>query len=71
MLFRSITVNEPVCGDLLVYNEVVGRYLNPLMTSDIGGPEGKPDCYVNIYDLSVLAAEWLQCNDPEGQGCSL
>jgi len=66
-----ITVNEPVCGDLLVYNEVVGRYLNPLMTSDIGGPEGKPDCYVNIYDLSVLASEWLQCNDPEGQGCSL
>lgn len=66
-----ITVNEPVCGDLLVYNEVVGRYLNPLMTSDIGGPEGKPDCYVNIYDLWVLAAEWLQCNDPEGEGCSL
>jgi len=30
-----------------------------------------PDCYVNIYDLSVLAAEWLQCNDPEGEGCSL
>ncbi|MEN6309245.1 MAG: LamG domain-containing protein [Anaerohalosphaeraceae bacterium] len=66
-----ITVNEPVCDDLLVYNEAVGRYLNPLMTSDIGGPEGKPDCYVNIYDLSVLAVEWLQCNDPEGEGCSL
>lgn len=66
-----ITVNAPVCDDLLVYNEVIGRYLNPLMTSDIGGPEGKPDCYVNIYDLSVLAAEWLQCNDPEGEGCSL
>ncbi|MBN2512608.1 MAG: LamG domain-containing protein [Sedimentisphaerales bacterium] len=67
----AITVNEPVCGDLLIYNEVVGRYLNPMMTSDIGGPAGKPDCYVNIYDLSVLAAEWLQCNDPEGEGCSL
>jgi len=66
-----ITVNEPVCSDLLVYNQVVGRYQNPLMISDIGGPEGRPDCYVNIYDLWVLAAQWLECNDPENEDCSM
>ena len=65
-----ITVNEPVCDDLLIYNAVMGRFLNPIMSSDISGPASKPDCYVNIYDVAMLASEWLQCNDPEGEDCS-
>lgn len=66
-----ITVNEPVCDDLLIYNSVMGRFFNPMITSDIDGPAGKPDCYVNIYDVALLASEWLQCNDPEGVDCMI
>ena len=64
-----ITVNEPVCDDLLVYNEATGRFLNPYLSADISGAAGKPDCYINLYDLSELASDWLLCNDPEGDGC--
>jgi len=28
------------------------------------------DCYVNLADLALLAGDWLQCNDPEGPGCT-
>jgi hypothetical protein len=65
-----ITVNEPKCDDLLVYNTGTGRYLNPYLTADISGPEGKPDCYIDLYDLTVIASSWLMCNDPEGEGCT-
>jgi hypothetical protein len=27
------------------------------------------DCYVNLPDLAVFAAEWLVCTDPLGDGC--
>lgn len=64
-----ITVNEPVCDDLLVFNEASGRFVNPYLSADISGPDGKPDCYVNLYDLSRLVENWLLCNDPEGEGC--
>ncbi|MFI4911870.1 MAG: LamG-like jellyroll fold domain-containing protein [Sedimentisphaeraceae bacterium JB056] len=26
---------------------------------DISGPEGTPDCYVNIWDLELMASQWL------------
>lgn len=45
-----------------------------IMPGDISGPEGKPDCYVNIYDLAEMARQWLffwnkqkddpSCSDP-------
>ncbi len=66
-----ITVNEPVCDDLLIYDEAFGRYVNPYLSADISGPEGRADCYVNFYDLAMMAANWLLCNDPEGQGCQM
>jgi|GEM_PF-811161 len=31
---------------------------------DISGSQGQPDCYVDLYDLMALAAQWLICNDP-------
>ena len=55
------------------------------MASDLSGPAGVPDCYVDIYDLvklpeiwlttidmydlAVLSAEWMQCNDPQNASC--
>jgi len=32
---------------------------------DISGPGGQPDCYVDLYDLMAVAAQWLNCNDPK------
>jgi|GEM_PF-3157690 len=39
-----------------------GRYYP---VGDISGPQGQPDCYVDMYDLMTLAAQWLNCNDPK------
>jgi hypothetical protein len=30
--------------------------------TDVSGPEGQPDCIVNVYDLVELAGAWLECN---------
>jgi hypothetical protein len=38
-------------------------YEGPL-AGDISGPQGKPDCCVNLYDLAALCAVWLECNYP-------
>ena len=31
--------------------------------TDITGPNGVPDCYVNVYDFALLALQWLECTD--------
>jgi len=41
------------------------------LEEDISGPAGAPDCYVNLYDLSVLAANWLDCTNPQDPDCFL
>ncbi|MBN2512609.1 MAG: FAD-dependent oxidoreductase [Sedimentisphaerales bacterium] len=30
------------------------------LAADVSGPEGEPDCYVNMYDLSAMACQWMQ-----------
>ena len=40
------------------------------IVADISGPEDKPDCRVDLFDYSKLAALYLTCNDPEDPGCS-
>jgi hypothetical protein len=39
------------------------------LIGDISGPEGIPDCYVNLFDVAALARVWLDCNNPEDQNC--
>ena len=29
---------------------------------DSTGPDGTPDCRINVYELAVWAAAWLECN---------
>jgi len=38
------------------------------LPGDISGPDGVPDCVVNMHDLAVIAAAWLRCLD-DGSGC--
>ena len=50
----SITDNEPYCGDA---NTVY-------LASDLN-----QDCYVNINDMVIIVAGWLQCSDPSELAC--
>jgi hypothetical protein len=36
---------------------------------DISGPDGKPDCYVDFFDLAAMAEGWLECNHPNDPSC--
>ncbi len=31
-------------------------------TTDLTGPEGVPDCVVDLWDFALMAGEWLECN---------
>jgi len=57
----TITIENPVCAD------VIDRGL--LMPADISGPEGLPDCRVDLYDFAVISSYWLNCNDPQDPEC--
>ena len=51
----------PQCGD--------PGYESP--PGDLTGPLGVPDCIVNMYDLALLTAHWLDCNDPRNPQCGM
>lgn len=40
---------------------------NPAM--DLDGPDGEPDCKVNLYDLAQIARQWLACNLIPASAC--
>ncbi len=54
----AATGGLPVCGDT-----------GTVMTADISGPSGQPDCYINMYDLTALTDHWLDCTLPGRAGC--
>jgi hypothetical protein len=37
--------------------------------ADISGPEGEPDCKIDIYDFAEVAAGWLECGLYPEAGC--
>jgi len=55
------TIEPSTCQDLIDEGS--------LIAGDISGPEGTPDCYVDIYDFAFFAGEWLRCNDPQNPDC--
>jgi len=68
-------------GQTVVYDEVTIMVDNPTCqdiiddglkkASDVSGPEGTPDCYVDLYDFALLAGEWLSCSNPQDHECEL
>ena len=50
--------------------EVCGDPGTGYFAYDISGPDGTPDCYVNLHDFAVLASEWLACTDPGNPSCT-
>ena len=57
----TITVENPTCQDVI--NDGL------LITGDISGPEGAPDCHIDLYDFAAMAGNWLRCNDPREPEC--
>jgi hypothetical protein len=52
------------------YSRVTGKKIcleHPTM--DLTGPDGVPDCRVDILDLKELAASWLECNRVPAESC--
>jgi len=61
----SYPLDAPAVAEL--YTSVTGNVLclvHPVF--DLSGPDGLPDCRVNMIDLSALAAIWLTGNDITG-----
>ncbi|UCG56242.1 MAG: hypothetical protein JSU70_15405 [Phycisphaerales bacterium] len=55
---------------VLPRNECEMRILTEgAMAGDVSGPEGRPDCYVNLFDVAALAQLWLECNNPDDDRC--
>jgi len=65
--------------DVRIYNEALGsnyimvlasptcqnvRYAGLSLIADLSGPEGEPDCYVDLYDFAAFAANWLTGGAP-------
>ena len=42
----------------------------PYPAGDISGPDGVPDCYVDVYDLVAMARQWMDCTMPGTAGCT-
>jgi len=57
----TIYVSNPTCADVIADGL--------LIDGDISGPEGSPDCRVDLYDFAVFAGEWLSCNNPSDIDC--
>ena len=57
----TIEVVNPTCQD------VIDDGL--LIAGDFSGPNGIPDCRVDLYDFAVIAGDWLSCNDPQDPQC--
>ncbi len=57
----QITVISPTCADVIAEGK--------LMVGDLSGPDGTPDCRVDLYDFVRMAEDWMRCNDPGAVEC--
>lgn len=48
---------------------VIGDAGTQYLTADVGGQNGVRDGYVNLYDLAVVALQWMDCTNPADSVC--
>lgn len=55
--------NYPISEDEIaaMYAASQGNYCRFPPVYDFSGPNGEPDCRVNLYDFAEIAANWLEC----------
>ncbi|MHC4500693.1 MAG: hypothetical protein ACYS21_16470, partial [Planctomycetota bacterium] len=66
----DFNVEDNECGAFGVPSMDVGNpnaATDPNYVDDDGNPI--PDCYVNIHDALEVAIRWLNCTDPQREGC--
>ena len=49
-MYTDVMTEETICVDQIG------------LEFDVSGPEGEPDCSVDLYDFAAFAATWLNCN---------
>jgi len=64
-VFWRVDVTDPAGpttyeGQVWHFTTVVPACVPPLL-GDITGPQGQPDCVVDLFDFQALAADWLEC----------
>ncbi|MBE0537194.1 MAG: hypothetical protein IH624_16145 [Phycisphaerae bacterium] len=57
----TINVSSPTCADVIAEGK--------LMAGDLSGPDGTPDCRIDLYDFVRMAEDWMRCNDPGAVEC--
>ncbi|MBE0534698.1 MAG: hypothetical protein IH624_03450 [Phycisphaerae bacterium] len=57
----TINVSSPTCADVIAEGK--------LMVGDLSGPDGTPDCRIDLYDFVRMAEDWMRCNDPRAVEC--
>ena len=58
---HSVIVTAEMVAGTLPY---CGQEGTEYMEADISGPEGVPDCYVDMHDVVFMATQWLDCTEP-------
>ena len=55
--------NYPISEDEIaaMYAGSQGNYCRYRPAFDFSGPDGEPDCRVNLYDFAEIASSWMQC----------
>ena len=56
----TMTIISPTCDDVINATPESLR-----MVGDISGPDGTPDCRVDLYDIAKFVADFGRCNDPQ------
>ncbi|MBE0535974.1 MAG: LamG domain-containing protein [Phycisphaerae bacterium] len=70
-----VTVNDGIAGlDGGIFDEVVVTTTRPSCADIIAqgmslATDLNKDCYVDLQDLAILAANWARCYDPQQSGC--
>jgi hypothetical protein len=66
----NIDIEDNECGAFGISYLDIG---NPNAATDPNYQDGDgnplPDCYVDIYDVIEFAIQWLDCSDPQTEGC--
>jgi len=64
------TEGEEFFIDEILIDPIVTMTCQELIANGFGiKSDLNDDCYVDLEDMAILAADWLRCNDPEDEDC--
>ncbi len=69
VLFQYHTTDGQTYDGIVEYVSEDGCGANGFDQMDISGPDGAPDCRIDLYDLVEFCARWLTCTLPNDPRC--